>query len=573
VAADSDGVASMLRPVSKTPPSPNPIPRPLVLCILDGFGERPEREANAIQLADAPNLAAITAQFPRTLLSASGKDVGLPAGQMGNSEVGHLNFGAGRVAQMDLSRIDVAVVERSLGRNPVIADTINMTRMRSGTRTDVYGNEHEKCRLHLLGLVSDGGVHSSLEHLGAIIDLAAANSLKVVVHAFLDGRDVSPKSAMKYVEYVENCLDRGRNGVIGTIGGRYYAMDRDKHWDRVQRHIEAIVFGEGERETDPYQAVAFAYDRGETDEFVLPTVVGEYQGILGSHSAELGGPDAAWKWRGEEIGFCFNFRPDRMRQLGAMLTNKNVPPEISAKFTRGNCAVVPFQPGTLSGFTEYDASLGLPVAFPKDPVSESFGEVIARAGRKQFRCAETEKYAHVTYFFNGGRETPFDGEDRKLVASPRDVATYDLKPEMSAAAVTAAVVEAIESDKYDFVLVNYANPDMVGHTGVLWAATRAIETIDGELGTLRDAVLAKGGALLVTADHGNCETMVDAHGGPHTAHTTNPVPLYYVTKGDPGVVLRDGGRLADVAPTMLELLGIDKPEVMTGVSLRVAASE
>jgi 2,3-bisphosphoglycerate-independent phosphoglycerate mutase len=549
-------------------PRPQKTPRPLVLCILDGFGERDGREANAIRLARAPNLAGIVEKFPRTLLSASGKDVGLPDGQMGNSEVGHLNFGAGRVAQMDLARIDVAVAERTLGLNRVIGDVLFETKHRSeSSRED---DPHPPCRLHLMGLLSDGGVHSSIEHLEALIILAAENDVKVVLHAFLDGRDVAPKSALKYVERIERLFERTHNGIFGTVGGRYWGMDRDKRWDRVYRHLETIVFAEGVREHTAGDAVVAAYDRGETDEFVEPTPIGEYHGIVGRHSAYFDEPGSQWKWRGDEIGLCFNFRPDRMRQLCAMLTHTNLPPEVSSQFTRANCPVIPFEPGTLSSLTEYDPTLKLPVAFPKDAVAESFGEIVARAGKKQFRCAETEKYAHVTYFFNGGREEPFDGEDRKLIPSPRDVATYDLKPEMSAAAVTSAVVEAIESDRYDVVVMNYANPDMVGHTGVLDAATRAVEEVDKGLGALRDAVLARGGALLITADHGNCETMVDVDGGPHTAHTTNPVPLYYVTESDPGVALRDGGRLADVAPTMLELLGLPQPEIMSGVSLRIS---
>lgn len=542
-------------------------PRPLVLCILDGFGEREARENNAILLAKAPNLADIRERFPRTLIGASGKDVGLPHGQMGNSEVGHLNFGAGRVALMDLSRIDVDVAENKLGRNPVLGKLVQLVRMRAGIGTDFRGFDYEKCRLHLFGLVSDGGVHSSMEHLRAIIELCWACDIKVVVHAFLDGRDTPPRSAAKYLEYVENCLDGGKYGQIGTVGGRYFAMDRDKRWDRVAKHLRAVIFAEGRREVSAIAALGAAYRRGENDEFVEPTVVGDYEGMRGELVSDFGAKDKSWQWVGEEVGLCFNFRPDRMRQLCAMLTRKELPPEADELWRKDGRLIRVFDEHTLGGLTEYDARLGIPVAFPKEQVSRSFGELISAAGMKQFRCAETEKYAHVTYFFNGGREAPFEGEERKVVPSPRDVPTYDKKPEMSAEAVTQAVVEAVNGDAYDFVLVNFANPDMVGHTGILDAATHAIEAVDRGIGAIRDAVLAKGGALIITADHGNCETMADEKGQPHTAHTTNPVPLYYVTEGDP-VALRDGGRLADVAPTMLEILGLPQPEEMTGRSLR-----
>jgi 2,3-bisphosphoglycerate-independent phosphoglycerate mutase len=552
-------------------PPPAKRPRPLVLCILDGFGERPEKEANAILQADAPHLATIRATYPRTLIGASGKDVGLPHGQMGNSEVGHLNFGAGRVALMDLSRIDVAVADGDLGRNEVLGKLVNLVRMRAGRGVDVLGNEYEKCRLHLFGLVSDGGVHSSLDHLRAIIELCAASDIQVVVHAFLDGRDTPPRSAQQYLELLEGFLDGGKRGVVGTIGGRYFAMDRDKRWDRVEKHLRAIVFGDGPREDSALAALEAAYAADKTDEFVEPTVIGDYAGMRGEIVSEFGGADKEWQWVGEEVGLCFNFRPDRMRQLCAMLIRKDLPPEADALWRVNGRKIRVFDEHTLDGLTEYDPKLGIRVAFPKEEVKRSFGEVIAAAGLKQFRCAETEKYAHVTYFFNGGREAAFEGEERKVVPSPRDVPTYDHKPEMSADAVTRSVVDAIASDSYDFVLVNFANPDMVGHTGVLEAATHAVEAVDRGLGAITEAALKKGGAVLITADHGNCETMVDEKGHPHTAHTTNPVPLYYVTERDE-VALRDGGRLADVAPTMLEILGLPQPEEMTGRSLRVPRS-
>lgn len=537
-------------------PPPSKRPRPVVLCILDGYGERPEREANAVRLANAPNLAAIAAHGPSTLIGTSGPDVGLPPGQMGNSEVGHLNFGAGRIAQMDISRIDCAVADETLAKNPVIARALDEA-------------EHRACRLHLFGLLSDGGVHSSMTHLFALIDVAHARNVSVVVHAFLDGRDTPPKSAGKYLQALDAHLEG--KGVVGTIAGRYWAMDRDKRWDRVHKAYCAIVRGTAPHADNVFEALSQAYDAGKTDEFVEPVRIGEYAGIKGDFMADFAHESPVWEWVGEEVGLGFNFRPDRMREISAMLVRRNLPAEVVELLTDRNKPVRAFDEGAYFCMTEYDASLGLPVAFPKESVLESFPEIVSRAGLTQFRCAETEKYAHVTYFFNGGREEPFPGEERKLVPSPRDVATYDQKPQMSAAGVADEVERAIDSGKFDFILVNFANPDMVGHTGVLPAAIAAVEAVDVGIGRIAAAVRRAGGALIVTADHGNCETMVDETGGPHTAHTTNPVPLHYANEADPGVALRSGGRICDVAPTMLELMGLPQPAVMTGRSLRVRA--
>jgi 2,3-bisphosphoglycerate-independent phosphoglycerate mutase len=528
-----------------------PRPRPLVLAILDGFGEAPASDGNAIRLTSMPNLAAIAAH-QRTLIGTSGPDVGLPKGQMGNSEVGHLNFGAGRIALMDMSKIDVAVAERKLRINPIIDKVILYCK-------------HDKSRLHLFGLVSDGGVHSSMKHLFALIDLAYMEDIPVVVHAFLDGRDTPPKSAGGYLQLLENHLEK--KGVIGTVSGRYYAMDRDKRWDRVHKAYSAIVRGPAPHAETTFDALRGSYLQGVTDEFVEPTRIGAYEGIKGDFMADFGSKSPSWQWLGEEVGFGFNFRPDRMRELSAMLTRQNLPPEALEMLTDRGKPIIAFQEGWYSTMTEYDASLGLSVAFPKDDVSQSFGEIIAAQGLTQLRCAETEKYAHVTYFFNGGREEPFAGEDRKLIPSPRDVATYDLKPEMSAAGVAAAVTEAIQSGKYDFILVNFANPDMVGHTGDLPATIKALEAVDAALGQIDAALRASKGAFIVTSDHGNCEQMKDADGKPFTAHTTNPVPLYYADYAEAERPLRSGGRICDVAPTMLEILGLPQPAAMTGVSL------
>ncbi|MFI5302818.1 MAG: 2,3-bisphosphoglycerate-independent phosphoglycerate mutase, partial [Polyangiales bacterium] len=412
---------------------------PLVLMILDGFGERADAPDNAVTRAAMPRWRTLLERFPHTTIGTSGPDVGLPPGQMGNSEVGHLNFGAGRVAQMDISRIDCAVADGSIATNPEITSAIAFAKAHGG-------------RLHLLGLVSDGGVHSSIEHLLALIDVAAGAGVKVVVHAFLDGRDTAPKSAGPFVARVVAALANDR-GVVGTVSGRYFAMDRDKRWDRVEKAWLAIAHADcAHSAASPDAAIASAYLRGETDEFVAPTVIGEYKGV-----AE------------HDVALFFNFRPDRARELSAAFTAKSFDGfdrgEDAAHFSRFVC------------MTQYDAALALPVAFAKPEFHGTFPEVIARAGFKQLRCAETEKYAHVTYFFNGGVEAPFPGEERILVPSPKSVATYDLMPEMSAPAVADKVASAIATHDLDFVLVNFANPDMVGHTGKLDAAITANEYV------------------------------------------------------------------------------------------------
>jgi 2,3-bisphosphoglycerate-independent phosphoglycerate mutase len=514
------------------PSSDNALGGPLVLMILDGFGEREPAEDNAITRAKTPRYSALLAKYPHTTIGTSGPDVGLPPGQMGNSEVGHLNFGAGRVAQMDISRIDVAVAEGTLTANAEIAKAIGAAKAAGA-------------RLHLLGLVSDGGVHSSIEHLLALIDGAAAAKVPIVLHALLDGRDTAPKSAAAFLARVQARLDSTGAGVIGTIGGRYYGMDRDKRWDRVQRAFDGIVRGQTPtRLATAADALDDAYAKGETDEFVVPRAVGDYDGV-----------------RDGDAALFFNFRPDRARELSAALTQVRFD-----GFDRGAGFRLPYSYYVC--MTEYDASLGLPVAFRKQSFPDTFPELVARRGWRQLRCAETEKYAHVTYFFNGGVEQVFPGEERILIPSPKDVATYDEKPAMSAPAVAEAVSKAIAEKDYDFVLVNFANPDMVGHTGVLPAAIAAVEVVDAAIGAVVDATLAKGGAVIITADHGNCEQMVDpVTGAPFTQHTTNRVPLVYVHPGHEAARLREHGRIADVAPTMCKLLGVAQPAAMTGQSL------
>jgi 2,3-bisphosphoglycerate-independent phosphoglycerate mutase len=507
-------------------------PRPLVLVILDGFGERAERADNAVRLANAPALASLFAAYPHGVIGTSGPDVGLPPGQMGNSEVGHLNFGAGRIAMMDISRIDNAVHDGTLAANAVLGDVVAKAKAAGG-------------RLHLFGLVSDGGVHSSLVHLGALVDVAKRAGVPVVVHAFLDGRDVQPGTAPRYVAEVEKRLAGGA-GRIGTVAGRYWAMDRDNRWERVERAFRAIASAEAPRAATAQEGIERSYAAGKTDEFVEPFVVDGYDGV-----------------RPGDAGLHFNFRPDRARELTRALALRDFD-----AFARP-ASSAPLE-GRYACMTTYDATFGLPIAFPKETYASIFPEVIARAGLTQFRCAETEKYAHVTYFFNGGREEPFDGEERKMLPSPKDVPTYDKKPEMSAAGVAQAVEEAIRSGRFDFVLVNFANPDMVGHTGVLDAAIHAVEAVDAGVGKIVAAARAQGGAVIVTADHGNCELMKDpATGQPHTAHTLNPVPLLYVNDADAKATIRPGGRICDVAPTMLELMGLPQPAEMTGRSLLV----
>jgi 2,3-bisphosphoglycerate-independent phosphoglycerate mutase len=514
-----------------------PPPCPLVLVILDGYGERAERADNAIGQANKPAIDALYARYPHTLISTSGRDVGLPEGQMGNSEVGHLNFGAGRIAQMDISRIDVEVADRTLGTNEVLSDVVAKAKRAGG-------------KLHLLGLCSDGGVHSTLAHAYALVDLAAASGVPVVVHPFLDGRDVQPGTAPKYLAALEAHLAEGgagsggRKGSIGVVSGRYWAMDRDNRWERVERAYRAIARAEAPRAETALAGVLASYAQKKTDEFVEPFVAPGYAGI-----------DV-----GKDTALHFNFRPDRARELTRALAL-----DPFDGFARG--ATAPFA-GRYACMTTYDTSFGLPVAFPKPLYPDIFPEILARRGLTQLRCAETEKYAHVTYFFNGGREEPFAGEERIMVPSPKEVATYDEKPQMSAGAVADAVVRAIEGGELDFILVNFANPDMVGHTGVMSAAVTAVETVSAALGRVVEATRARGGAVFITADHGNCELMRDpATGQPHTAHTTNPVPLLYVNDADRAVALRPGGRICDVAPTMLELLGLPQPAAMTGRSL------
>jgi 2,3-bisphosphoglycerate-independent phosphoglycerate mutase len=511
-------------------------PRPLVLCILDGWGERKDRADNAILLAKTPNWTGFLAKFPHAHMQASESFVGLPEGQMGNSEVGHMNLGAGRVVLQDLPRIDTAIASGELEHNAALAAFIAALKKSGGTA-------------HLMGLLSPGGVHSHQDHIAALARRLDEAGIPVAVHAFLDGRDTPPRSAPGFVDkFLADT--RGLKGVkIATIGGRYYAMDRDKRWDRIEKAYRTLVLGEGEKAGDAKAAIAQSYAKDKTDEFVLPTVIADYHGMADGDGVLMG-----------------NFRSDRVRQILAAL----VDPQFK-DFARPR--VVRF--AAAAGMCEYSARLQplMLTLFPPERLTETFGEIVAAAGLTQLRIAETEKYAHVTFFFNGGREEEFPGESRILVQSPK-VATYDLKPEMSAPEVTDKLVAAIEQQKYDVIVVNFANADMVGHTGDLAAAVKAVETIDHCLGRLAAALTKVGGAMFVTADHGNAEMMRDpVTGQPHTAHTTNPVPLVLVNP-PAGVAAIGDGKLADIAPTLLALLGIEPPRAMTGQSLlRTVARE
>jgi 2,3-bisphosphoglycerate-independent phosphoglycerate mutase len=511
--------------------------KPVLLCVLDGWGLREEREANAILLAGTPNVDKFTERYPHAKLQTSGLAVGLPEGQMGNSEVGHTNLGAGRIVYQDLVRINRSIEDGSFYRNAALVTACRKAK------------EHGSA-LHLLGLVSEGGVHSQQEHLYALLRMAEREGVgRVYVHAFLDGRDTPPKSGRGYVEALQRFLDtEAPHARIATVTGRYYAMDRDKRWDRVQLAYDALVRGEGFAAPDALAGIDAAYTRGETDEFVKPTVVRDPSGPVGSVRD------------GDAVVF-FNFRSDRARELTQLLAF-DAPP---AGVERGPRPTLAFY----ATMTEYKGDFGLPIAFPPEQPTKILPEVVAANGLRQFRCAETEKYAHVTFFFNGGREVTFPGEERVLVQSPRDVKTYDQKPEMSAGEVTDKLVEAILSRQYPLILCNFANPDMVGHTGLMEPTMRAIRFVDACLGRLAEACAKVGMAMIVTADHGNAEQMVDpATGQPLTSHTTLPVPIWVIDPDFRGAKVKDG-ILADVAPTVLQVMGLERPAEMSGHGLIV----
>ena len=507
--------------------------KPVVLMVLDGYGLNDKTEGNAIAMADTPVMDKLMVEYPFVKGNASGMAVGLPEGQMGNSEVGHMNIGAGRIIYQDLTRITKDIEDGTFFENKVLLQAMDNCKKNNSD-------------LHLWGLLSDGGVHSHNSHLYGLLEMAKKNGLeKVYVHAFLDGRDTPPASGKDYVAELEAKMKEIGVGKVASLSGRYYAMDRDNNWDRVKMAYDSLVTGEGVKATDAVQAMADSYANDKTDEFVLPTVITD----------ESGEPLSLVK-NGDSVIF-FNFRPDRARELTRAFCDDKF-----EGFERE------FLNTTFVCFKDYDETIPNKfIAFEKEEIKNTFGEFLAANGKKQLRLAETEKYAHVTFFFNGGVEDPNTDEFRLLVNSPKDVATYDLKPEMSAPEVGMDLVEAIKSDKYDVIIINFANPDMVGHTGVIPAAIKAVERVDSLVGEAVEAVKDVDGVLFICADHGNAEKMVDYEtGAPHTAHTTNPVPFILVN-ADPSWKLREGGCLADIAPTLIEVMGLEQPKEMTGKSL------
>ena len=527
---------------------------PLVLIILDGWGYRAETHANAIALARKPNYDALLRDFPNTLVHTSGRYVGLPNGQMGNSEVGHLNIGAGRVVYMDITKIDVMIENGEFFSNPALLSA--MKNARSGER-----------RLHIFGLLSDGGVHSHQNHLYALLRMARQNGVdRVFVHAFLDGRDTLPTSGAGYLEQLRKRMRDLNAGTVASVSGRYYAMDRDRRWERERKAYDAMVRGkaEGGASSDAIEGVKEAYNRGTTDEFVVPFVCVDDRG------------EALATIRDDDSCINFNFRADRARQITRVLTRFSGITKENGRELQDSDALEKMIPAaeapknlTYICMTRYDKQFELPFVVPPDSLSNILANVMAGDGLRNLRVAETEKYAHVTYFFNGGVEQPFAGEDRILVASQK-VATYDLKPEMSAAGIADAVVNAIEKGGFQVIIVNFANADMVGHSGKIEPTVKAVETVDSCLGRIYNALKQRGGSMIVTADHGNAEMLIDpATGGPHTAHTTNPVPFIVVSDDDKKLGLRPDGALQDISPTMLSMLGIPQPKEMTGRDLRM----
>jgi 2,3-bisphosphoglycerate-independent phosphoglycerate mutase len=529
-------------------------PKPLVLIILDGWGYSPKTEANAIALARKPTYERLLREYPSTLIHTSGKYVGLPNGQMGNSEVGHLNIGAGRIVHMDITRIDLMIQNGDFFFHPPLLAAIKHAR--TGNR-----------RLHLFGLVSDGGVHSQQAHLYALLKMAKQNGVdRVFVHAFMDGRDTLPTNGAGYLEQLQHKMREYNSGAIASVNGRYYAMDRDRRWERIAKAFNTMVYGEGEggKYVDPVQGMKDSYNKGVTDEFVLPFVC---VGNKGEPLATI---------RDEDSCICFNFRADRVRQITRALTRNSGLNSQAGSDLPGAAdldATIPRDrtPKNLHYLcmTQYDKNFSLPVVIPPESLDNILANVMGQMSLRNLRVAETEKYAHVTYFFNGGVEQPFPGEDRVLIPSPK-VATYDLKPEMSAAGIADAVVKAAGDGAFDVVIVNFANADMVGHSGKIEPTVKAVEVVDSCLEGIEKAVRQKGGALLITADHGNAEMMIDpVSGGPHTAHTTNPVPFIVIADKAEQFSLRPDGSLRDISPTLLGMLGLPQPKEMTGYDLRV----
>ena len=509
---------------------------PTVLLILDGWGLAPAGPGNAASLANIPTVSMVQSHPSCTFVEASGRAVGLPAGYMGNSEVGHMNLGAGRIVYQDMTLIDLALEKGEFPSNPAIAEVLAKAKLSNGA-------------VHFMGLLSNGGVHSHINHVKGLLDAAKSAGIPAFIHAFMDGRDTSPTSGVTFIREILDYMRTIGHGKLATMIGRYYAMDRDKHWERNVLAWNALVHGEGEKVSDPVDALEKAYANGETDEFIKPRIVvadGEKTQVIAD---------------GDGL-FFYNFRADRARQLTQAFFEKD--------FIEFDRVKVP-KLASFASFTPYDSSISIPAAFTKPELTESMGEIVSQMGLKQLRIAETEKYAHVTYFFNCGREDNFPGEERRLIPSPRDVATYDLRPEMSALRVADTFIEEWKTGEYGFAVCNLANPDMVGHTGVISAGVKACETVDACVKKIADAVLASNGRILITADHGNIEEMLTRDGSPMTAHTINPVPLTVLDNG-PVKKLHSGGNLSDIAPTILHLWGVKQPTVMTAKSLWMGQS-
>jgi 2,3-bisphosphoglycerate-independent phosphoglycerate mutase len=529
-------------------------PKPLILIILDGWGYRAETKANAIALARKPVYDRLLREYPNTLIHTSGQYVGLPDNQMGNSEVGHLNIGAGRVVHMDSTRIELMIQNGEFFQHPVLLSA--MKNARTGGR-----------QLHLFGLLSDGGVHSYQTHLHALLKMAKQNEVeRVFVHAFMDGRDTLPTNGAGYIAQLQQAMREYNTGKIATVSGRYYAMDRDRRWERIAKAYSAMVFGEAEggKYTDPVQGMKDSYNKSVTDEFIVPFVCTDSKGQPISTI------------RDDDSCICFNFRADRVREITRALTRNSGLNDQGGRDLPGAedlDTTIPKDRGPKNlhyvCMTQYDKKFSLPVVIPPESLDNILANVMGDRKMRNLRVAETEKYAHVTYFFNGGVEQPFPGEERTVVPSQK-VATYDLKPEMSAAGIADTVVKAVEDGTFDVLIVNFANADMVGHSGKIEPTIKAVETVDACLGRIELAVRAKGGAMLITADHGNAEMMIDpATGGPHTAHTTNPVPFIVVAENSKQFTLRNGGSLRDISPTILGMLGLPEPKEMTGKDLRL----
>jgi 2,3-bisphosphoglycerate-independent phosphoglycerate mutase len=528
-------------------------PKPLILIILDGWGYRAETKANAIALARKPVYDRLLREYPSTLIHTSGPYVGLPDGQMGNSEVGHLNIGAGRIVHMDSTRIELMIQNGEFFQHPVLLSA--MKNARTGVR-----------QLHLFGLVSDGGVHSYQTHLHALLKMAKQNGVeRVFVHAFMDGRDTLPTNGASYLEELQQAMREYNTGKIASVSGRYYAMDRDRRWERIAKAYNAMVFGESEggKYADALQGVKESYNKGVTDEFIVPFVCTDAKGQ----------PVATI--RDDDSCICFNFRADRVREITRALTRNSGLNDQAGRDLPGAeelDATIPKERGPKNlhyvCMTQYDKKFKLPVVIPPESLDNILANVMCARKMRNLRVAETEKYAHVTYFFNGGVEQPFPGEERTVVPSQK-VATYDLKPEMSAAGIADTVVKAVEDGAFDVIVVNFANADMVGHSGKLEPTIKAVETVDACLGRIELALRSKGGAMLITADHGNAEMMIDpVSGGPHTYHTTNPVPFIVVAENAKQFTLKPGGSLRDISPTILGMLGLPEPAEMTGTDLR-----